>query len=141
MKLHATWMAAALLAAAPAGAQVVSGSVTNAATGNPVPHASVTVTDEEGTTVASTTVDGGGRFTLHLRSGGRYVVRVSEPGYSEAARRFSVQDGGTFTFRTRLSEVVNPVDRAASYEGPLRDTRPAPRPTTVPPRPQQPDDN
>ena len=140
MKLRAMWMAAALLAAAPAGAQVVSGTVTNAATGNPVPRASVTVTDEEGMTVASTTVDGGGRFTLHLESGGRYVVRVSEPGYSEASHRFSVQDGGTFIVRTRLHEVVNPVDRAASYQGPPRDTRPAARPTTSP-HPRQPNDS
>ncbi len=138
MKQHAMWMAAALLAAAPAGAQVVSGTVTNATTGNPVPHASVTVTDDEGMTVASGSADGAGRLTLHLTEGGRYVARISEPGYGEAARTFSVQDGGTFTFRTRLREVVNPLDRAASYEGPLRDTRPAPSPPMAPPRSQDP---
>lgn len=130
------WMAAALLAAAPAGAQVVSGSVTNAATGSPVPHASVTVLDEDGATVASTTVDGGGRFMVHLEEGGRYVVRISEPGFRESARRFTVDEDGTFTFRTRLHEVVSAADRAASYRGEVRDTRPAARPTTAPPRPR-----
>jgi hypothetical protein len=140
MRMHALWMAAALLAAAPAGAQVVSGSVTNAHTGAPVPHAQVTVQDEQGATVASTTLDGGGRFTLHLPHGGRYLLRVSEAGYAESARRFSVDDGGTLTLRTRLSELVNPIDRAAAQRGPVQDTRPVPRPTT-PPRPRQPNEN
>jgi hypothetical protein len=137
MKLHAMWMVAALLAAAPAGAQVVSGSVTNSLNGSPVPRASVTVTDEEGVTVASTTVDEGGRFTVHLEEGGRYVLRVSEAGFRESARAFRVEDNGTFTTRVRLHEVVNALDRdAARREGEFRDTRPVPRPT-VRPRPNE----
>jgi uncharacterized protein YfaS (alpha-2-macroglobulin family) len=137
MKLHAMWMAAALLAAAPAGAQVVSGSVTNSLNGSPVPRASVTVTDEEGVTVASTTVNEDGRFTVHLEEGGRYVLRISEAGFRESARPFRVEDNGTFTTRVRLHEVVNALDRdAARRQGEFRDTRPVPRPT-VRPRPNQ----
>lgn len=132
MKLHVMWMAAGLLAAVPAGAQVVTGSVTNSLNGNPVRRASVTVTDEEGLTVASTTVNEDGRFTVHLEEGGRYVLRINEPGYRESARPFRVEDDGTFTMRARLHEVVNVLDRDAARRGPLQDTRPAPRPTVPP---------
>jgi hypothetical protein len=133
MRLHAMWMAA-LLAAAPAGAQVVTGSVSNATNGLPVPHASVTVSTPDGITVASTTVDHGGRFTLHLDAGGSYVIRISEPGFHERRQRFAVERGRTFTIRARLSEVVSSWDRAAR-DG-LRPGVTQPRPT-IPPRPSQ----
>jgi isocitrate lyase len=111
MKLKALWMAAALLAAAPAGAQVVAGTLTDMSTGNAVRYAAVTVTTPEGVVVASTSSDAAGMFTLRLDTGGPYVLRVTEPGYRPVRRAFTVADGGTFTYRARMSEVVYNVDR------------------------------
>jgi hypothetical protein len=90
-----------LLAAAPAGAQVVSG-VVEGYTGGGVPYASVTITDRNGTVVASTNADRVGRFTLHLTSGGYYRLRVSEENYMGASVGFRVEDNGTYTRRVRL---------------------------------------
>jgi hypothetical protein len=90
-----------LLAAAPAGAQVVSGVVEEVAGGS-VPHASVTVTDAQGDVVASTFADRGGRFTLHLPAGGWYRLRVVEDQFMPASVSFRVEDNGTHTRRVRL---------------------------------------
>ena len=73
MKMH--WLCLPLLlAATPAAAQVVSGTVEGAR--GVVPHAVVTILDREGTQIASTLADVGGRFTLPLPVGGLYRLRV-----------------------------------------------------------------
>jgi hypothetical protein len=90
-----------LLAAAPAGAQVVSGVVEGYG-GGTVPYASVAVTDRDGMVVASTTTDRGGRFTLHLETGGQYRLRVSEEEHMGMSVAFRVDDNGTYTRRVRL---------------------------------------
>jgi hypothetical protein len=107
MKSKAVWMAvAALLAAAPAGAQVVSGSVQNARTSRPVEYASVIVSNAEGVIVASTQADGGGRFTVHLPAGGQYVLRIEEPGFHALGARFTVGQGRSFSRSFRMSELA-----------------------------------
>lgn len=90
-----------LLAAAPAGAQVVSGVVEGIG-GDGVSYASVTITNRNGTVVASTSADRSGRFTLHLTSGGYYRLRVSEEDYMSTSVGFRVQDNGAYTPRVRL---------------------------------------
>lgn len=90
-----------LLAAAPAGAQVVSGVVEGNGGGS-VPYASVTIVDSNGAVVASTNADRGGRFTLHLTSGGYYRLRVSEEDHMGTSVGFRVADNGTYTRRVRL---------------------------------------
>lgn len=117
MKLHALWLAA-LLAAAPAGAQVVSGSVENARTGQGVEYASVTVVNEDGAVVVTTQADRNGRFTVHLPAPGRYAVHVSEPGFHSAGSRFTVTQGGSVHRRFRVSE--------ANAEGMMRAERDLP---------------
>jgi hypothetical protein len=107
-------MAAALLAAAPAGAQVVSGTLTNTRTADAVPYASVTITTPEGVVVASTSADRGGRFTLHLDTGGPYVLRVTEPGFHRVVRRFTVAENATFTYRVRMSEIAHDAEGGQS---------------------------
>jgi Carboxypeptidase regulatory-like domain len=135
MRLHALWMAAALLAAAPAGAQVVSGSLTNMRTADAVPYATVTITTPEGVVVASTTTDRGGRFTVHLDAGGPYVLRVTEPGFHRVVRRFTVADNATFTYRARMSEIVNDADRDHSSSAWNRGSRGSSNNRGAPPPP------
>ena len=102
--MKAFWMCLPLLlAAAPAGAQVVSGSV-EGLFGGPVPHASVSVLNEEGIVVAHRITDRGGRFTAHVPVGGIYLVRVLADEFHPSTQTVRVRDNGTATARVRLHE-------------------------------------
>jgi hypothetical protein len=71
----------ALAAAAPAGAQVLYGRVTDAADGANVAGAQISALDPSGTTVASTVSGADGRFDLPLPAAGSYRVQVSRIGF------------------------------------------------------------
>lgn len=141
MKVHAVWMmAAALLAAAPASAQVVSGSVRSARTGEPVDYASVIITNEQGVVVASTQADGGGRFTVHLQGGeGRYSLRVEEPGFHAVGATFRLAPGRSFSRHFRMSETnwsassMAERDPIGKRNGRPVETEPRGNPTFTPP--------
>jgi hypothetical protein len=90
-----------LLAAVPAGAQVVSGTVVGDH-GAPVPFASVVVAERDGSMVAATSTDRGGRFSVHLPAGGSYRLRVMGDVHIPADVRFNVADGATSTHSIRL---------------------------------------
>lgn len=91
-----------LLAAAPAGAQVLSGTVEGFYRGGV--EASVTVLNEEGVAVAHRTTDRGGRFTVHLPVGGVYRLRVLADEYHPTVRTIRVRDDGTAFARIQLQE-------------------------------------
>ena len=100
--MKAIWMCLPLLlAAAPAGAQVVSGTV-EGMHGGGVSHASVSVLNEEGIVVAHRTTDRGGRFTAHVPIGGLYRVRVLADEFHPATLAIRVRDNSTATARVRL---------------------------------------
>jgi hypothetical protein len=75
-------VSALVLAAAPAAAQVIRGTVVDSASGKPVAGAHVRVSVATGTTVGDTATGKDGLFTFHLPAAGDYVLRVSRPGYS-----------------------------------------------------------
>jgi hypothetical protein len=93
-----------LLAAAPAGAQVVTGTV-EGTYGGGVANASVSIVNEEGVMVAQRFTDRGGRFTVHLSVGGTYRVRVVADEFQSSTRTVRVGDNGTATARVRLQEL------------------------------------
>ena len=94
-----------LLAAGPAGAQVVSGTV-EARTGGIVPYAFVHVYDRTGEVVGGVSADRSGRFTLRLPAGGRYRLQVTESGYQRYTTSFRVDDDAAFTARVRLEPSI-----------------------------------
>jgi hypothetical protein len=71
----------ALAAAAPAGAQVLHGRVTDAADGAHVAAALISALDAAGNPVANTISGTDGRFELPLPAAGSYRVHVSRIGY------------------------------------------------------------
>jgi hypothetical protein len=71
----------ALATAAPAGAQVLYGRVTDAADGAHVAAALISALDPSGTSVASTISGTDGRFDLPLPAAGSYRVHVSRIGF------------------------------------------------------------
>ena len=68
--------------AAPAAAQVLSGRVLDAADGQPVPQARISVLGAEGRMVGRTTSAENGTFSLHLRVTGLVRLRAERTGYS-----------------------------------------------------------
>lgn len=126
-----------LLAAAPAGAQVVTGTVEGTLRGS-VAHASVTIVNDEGIVVAQRFTDRGGRFTVHLPVGGIYKVRVLADEFQPTVRTVRVRDNGTATARFQLQELhrsTSGLDNPRSLEG---DDRPAKRSNTGGGRPTAP---
>ncbi|HEX8455318.1 MAG TPA: TonB-dependent receptor [Longimicrobium sp.] len=71
-----------LMLATPAAAQVLSGRVLDAADGQPVPQARITVVNAEGRTVARTTSAENGTFSMHIRVTDPVRLRAERTGYS-----------------------------------------------------------
>lgn len=91
----------ALLAAAPAGAQVVSGSVVDDR-GAPLANASVMVAGRNGKVVAVTSADQSGRYTLHLPAGGLYRLYVMGEEHVVSSTLIRVEEGETYASNVRL---------------------------------------
>lgn len=64
------------LAAAPAAAQIVRGTVVDAEAGTPIAHAEVVLIDEDGNAVQTSLSDGVGAFMLQAPKAGRYTLNV-----------------------------------------------------------------
>ena len=99
------FIAAALAAPGTMAAQgtaSLSGTVTDSASGRPIPAVQVLVT---GTTRGALT-DDAGRFVVRGLSGGTFVVRAQRIGYAPATRQVTVADGETAELSFRLGEVA-----------------------------------
>lgn len=90
-----------LLGAAPAAAQVVTGTV-EGIYGVAVRDASVTVANEEGVVIAHRFTDLGGRFTVHVPVAGVYRVRVLADDFQPASRTVRVGENGSVSTRLLL---------------------------------------
>jgi len=75
-------LALSLVFASPAAAQVLSGRVLDAADGEPVPQARISVLNAEGRMVGRTTSAENGTFSLQLRLPGLVRLRAERTGYS-----------------------------------------------------------
>src|SRR5688500_12043700 len=71
----------ALVLGSPANGQNVVGRVVDAASGEPVPQAQVTVISGEQRPVGRALADASGRFAIELRSAGGFRLRAERTGY------------------------------------------------------------
>lgn len=111
-----------LVAATPAAAQVLTGTV-EGLYGARVSHASVMVLNEEGTVIAQRSTDGGGRFTVHLPVEGLYRVRVQADEFRTATRTYRVRENSTASARVYLE----PLHASHTGTGEPPGMNPAPR--------------
>jgi TonB-linked SusC/RagA family outer membrane protein len=88
--------------AAAQGTASISGTVSDSASGRPIPSVQVLVT---GTTRGAIT-DESGRYTLRGLSGGMITVRAQRIGYAPSTRQVSVTDGANTSVDFRLGEVA-----------------------------------
>lgn len=101
-----------LVASAPAEAQTVLGSVTDARTGEPVATARVTLLDSRDEHVQTTLSDEEGRFRLQVRTAGMHVLELGRLGYRlQRTDMFEVAGEGV----TRHDERLEPA--AIELEG------------------------
>jgi len=69
-------------ATASAGVYRIAGTVLNAATGEPVPRATVAILDDKGShTIASVVSDNEGRFAMEMLDAAKYQLTASKRGY------------------------------------------------------------
>ncbi|HYH80632.1 MAG TPA: carboxypeptidase regulatory-like domain-containing protein [Longimicrobium sp.] len=98
-RLHTLALLAALLAAAPLGAQTVRGTLREAS-GAPVNRVLVALVDGSGRQVARTLTDAEGGFTVRAPAAGRYSLRAERVGYAAVTSpAFELGDGETRTER------------------------------------------
>jgi hypothetical protein len=71
----------------------ISGTVTDTSSGQPLPSAEVSVT-QNGSIVANTQTDGFGRYTVHNLSAGSYVVSARMIGFRPLSRTVSIAATG-----------------------------------------------
>jgi len=96
------------LAAAPAAAQMVTGTTLDAGTGAPVPDVEVALLDTTGTVQQTVVSDDAGHFTLVTADSGVYTLRGTRLGYA-AAHSETVKLGFGETLQVELSMSVQPV--------------------------------
>ena len=110
----------ASLAATPLAAQtgIVSGRVTDAASGAPVTNAQVMVV---GTTIGSA-VDNDGRFRITGVPAGNRQLRARSIGYQPATASFTVGSGATATVNLTMTQSATALD-AVVVTGAVGDTR------------------
>lgn len=80
--------------ASAATTYTINGTVTDSE-GSAVGSATVTVTDGNGTEVASTTTDSSGAYSVDVSGSGDYTVEVSKTGYTTAGQTVSVSSNTT----------------------------------------------
>ncbi|WP_350277318.1 PQQ-binding-like beta-propeller repeat protein [Kribbella sp. HUAS MG21] len=84
---------------------LVSGRVTNKATGAVVANGTVLVV-QDGTAVGRTTTDAAGNYQVGLSKGaGKYTVQVAQLGYATAAREIETDGSGSFQVELEVSPV------------------------------------
>jgi hypothetical protein len=99
-----------LLAAAPAAAQALRGTVLDHRS-KPVAAAHVTVSAAAGTLVGDTVTGSDGQFAFSLPMVGRYVVRASKPGYTTTVTQpIAVVSGSDASVELRLQASPVPLD-------------------------------
>jgi hypothetical protein len=84
----------------------ITGTVTDTATGQPLPAAEVSVSGQTGKVMANTTTDPFGRYTIHNVGAGSYTVAVHFIGFRPATRRVTV--GATDAANKRLDFALVP---------------------------------
>jgi hypothetical protein len=90
----------ALLCAAPAAAQRITGEIADPAAGGPVVGAFIRLLDAEGRFLRGVLSDTAGRFTIALPAPGRYLLRAERIGYTSVdAGPFDVAPGETLPVR------------------------------------------
>jgi Carboxypeptidase regulatory-like domain/TonB-dependent Receptor Plug Domain len=100
-----------LLAAAPAAAQMLRGTVVDQHSKKAVEGVHVIVAATTGTTVGDTVTGADGEFALRLPVVGVYIVRASKPGYSTAVTQaIDVQAGLDASVQVRLQTSAVPLD-------------------------------
>ncbi|MBW3572969.1 MAG: carboxypeptidase-like regulatory domain-containing protein [Gemmatimonadetes bacterium] len=96
-------LCAALVAAAPCAAQAVRVTVSDAASGAPVPGAMVRVEDAAGELAQAGFTSGNGEVRLRLDDPGPYVVSATRAGYGHAGEAVRVAPSGETPVALRLS--------------------------------------
>jgi hypothetical protein len=77
-----TLLVVALVAAPPAAAQAVRGTITEHPAGTALPRAAVALLDSTGTAVDSTRSSAQGAFSLRAPAAGEYILYFTHPGYA-----------------------------------------------------------
>src|SRR5204863_5959608 len=93
LMLLASRSSAALAWNRGASAGDVSGTITDSTSGQPLPSAEVSVT-QNGSIVANTQTDGFGRYTVHNLGTGTYVVSARMIGFSPLTRSVTIAATG-----------------------------------------------
>ena len=98
-------LGAALLGAAPVGAQTVVGRILGAGTDQPVVAAFVSLRDSAGVQAAAGLSGEDGAFSVRARTAGRYVLRVERLGFAiYTSEPFALAAGERVTRELRLPE-------------------------------------
>ncbi len=98
----------------------VSGSVTEAITGTPLPHATAALIRPGSTTVVTgSSTDADGRYVISNVAPGRYILRVSYVGYEEERFEFVLRQGATRTVNFALEPTAKLMDPVIVTASPL----------------------
>jgi outer membrane protein OmpA-like peptidoglycan-associated protein/Tol biopolymer transport system component len=74
---------------------VLSGQVTDVATGSPLPNALISLLDDKGTTIATVTADPNGAYSFAVDPGKNYNLVFSNPGYDAQNKTVEIADNAT----------------------------------------------
>jgi len=114
-------LAVCIAAPVSAAAQVIVGRAVDAATGSGVPRARVTVAGVDHRETQRTLTGDNGRFTLVVRGGGSYRVRVARTGYQDAATHvLAVGPGDTVAVTVRATAEPRRLDPVVVSTPPRR---------------------
>ena len=97
-------LSAAILSAAPLGAQVLDGILVDPKAGSPVTRATVVLLDSAGQAVATVQTRGDGRFVLRAPATGTYGVRAERGGALLATGTVALAEGITTQVEMRATE-------------------------------------
>lgn len=112
-------MTPALFHAAPARAQVVSGTITDAVAGTSLPDATVVLKQPNSTTVyRGSSTDAEGRYRISNIDPGRYVLTASYVGYREQDVELVLRDGTPRTIHFALEPAPASLDPVVVTAGP-----------------------
>jgi hypothetical protein len=102
------WAAVLLLAATPAHAQFLKGTVRDSETRGPVRSAFVVLLDSTAGVVVGTTVDARGRYTIAVPESGVYAVATSGTGYlTNISSWIAMAATDSFEVNVKLARAVN----------------------------------
>ncbi|MBK6457321.1 MAG: carboxypeptidase regulatory-like domain-containing protein [Gemmatimonadetes bacterium] len=108
MRKAGVWAAVLLLAATPAHAQFLKGTVRDSETRGPVRSAFVVLLDSTAGVVVGTTVDARGRYTIAVPESGVYAVATSGTGYlTNISSWIAMAATDSFEVNVKLARAVN----------------------------------